>query len=127
MGVERFEDLIAWQKAKQLAQEISVFTRQGDFSRDFGLSGQMQRAAVSVMSNIAEGFERVNYPEFRNFLSMAKGSCGELRAQLHLALDIGYITKEEFRRLKALAEEVSRVIVGLHASVGTLNKKNQRK
>jgi four helix bundle protein len=73
--VERFEDLIAWQKSRILTQAIYQITRQSDFSRDFGLAGQMQRAAVSIMSNIAEGFERSKAGEFHQFLSIAKSSC----------------------------------------------------
>jgi four helix bundle protein len=91
--IERFEDLIAWQKARALTRCIYDVTRQGPFSRDFGLSRQIQRAAVSIMSNIAEGFERNNPGEFHQFLSIAKGSCAELRSQLYVAVDVGYLTQ----------------------------------
>jgi four helix bundle protein len=80
--IERFEELIAWQKARTLSREIYEVTRRGAFARDFGLSGQIQRAAVSIMSNIAEGFERGGRGEFHQFLSTAKASCAELRSQL---------------------------------------------
>ena len=116
-GIERFEDLIAWQKARALAAEIYRTTREGDFARDFGLAGQIQRAAVSVMSNIAEGFERGSSAEFQRFLWIAKASCAELRSQLYVARDIGYVGAQEFDRLLALAEEAGRVIGGLRASV----------
>src|SRR5206468_3923596 len=89
--VQRFEDLVAWQKARAMTAAIYQVTRQGLFSKDFGLSGQMQRAAVSVMSNIAEGFERGRRAEFHQFLSAAKASCAELRSQLYTALDAGYL------------------------------------
>jgi four helix bundle protein len=115
--IERFEDLIAWQKARQLAKVIYTITRQDLFARDFGLSSQIQRAAVSIMSNIAEGFERGGRKEFHQFLSIAKGSCAELRSQLYIALDIGYITRLEFEEVLSLAEEVGRIIGGLRASV----------
>jgi four helix bundle protein len=116
-SVERFEDLIAWQKARVLTHEIYEASRLGAFARDHGLAGQMQRAAVSIMSNVAEGFERNRAAEFHQFLSMAKASCAELRSQLYVALDIGYLEKAHFDRLLARAEEAARVIGGLRASV----------
>jgi len=123
-GVDKFEDLIAWQKARRLTSDIYGLTREGPFARDFGLSGQIQRAAVSIMSNIAEGFERTSYLEFQRFLSIAKGSCGELRAQFYVAMDAGYVDKPTFNTLVAQANEVSRIISGLHASVGRLKRKS---
>jgi four helix bundle protein len=118
--VERFEDLIAWQKARDLARAIYQITQEGAFARDFGLARQIQRAAVSIMSNIAEGFERSGRREFHQFLSTAKGSCAEVRSQLYVAFDIGYLMKSEFQRLLAQAEEVGRVVGGLRASVEKL-------
>ena len=115
--IERFEELIAWQKARELTAEIYRMSRQGNFAKDFGLSGQIQRAAVSAMSNIAEGFERGRPREFHQFLSMAKGSCGEVRSQLYVALDVGYINQRIFSLLLSKAEEVGRIIGGLRASV----------
>ncbi|NDY41986.1 four helix bundle protein [Dissulfurirhabdus thermomarina] len=115
--IDRFEDLIAWQKARELTKEIYQVTRQGAFARDFGLSGQIQRAAVSVMSNIAEGFERNRRAEFHQFLSTAKASCAEVRSQLYVAYDVGYIDKATFERLLHQAEEVARIIGGLRVSV----------
>ena len=117
MGVSRFEELIAWQKARGLANAIYRLTSQGSFSRDFGLRDQIQRAAVSVMSNIAEGFERGGSAEFHQFLVIAKASCAELRTQLYLALDLGYIDQEKFDETMKLAEEVARLVGGLRASV----------
>jgi four helix bundle protein len=116
-SVERFEDLIAWQKARALAKAIYQATSAGRLADDYGLARQMQRAAVSILSNIAEGFERSRTGEFHQFLSIAKGSCAELRAQLYLAADIGYLAPEQSAALLAQAEEVARVIVGLRASV----------
>jgi four helix bundle protein len=115
--IERFEDLIAWQKARKLTREIYQITRNGAFSKDFGLSGQIQRAAVSIMSNIAEGFERGRRAEFHQFLSTAKGPCAELRSQLYVAYDIGYLNQAKFNQLLGQAEEVGRIIGGLRASV----------
>ena len=115
--IEKFEDLIAWQKARELTRAIYDATRQGAFAKDFGLSGQIQRAAVSIMSNIAEGFERGNPREFHQFLSIAKASCAEVRSQIYVALDAGYIEKPIFHVLMRLAKEVGRVIGGLRVSV----------
>lgn len=115
--VEQFEDLIAWQKARVLTQAIYRITRQGALRRDFGLAGQMKRAAVSIMSNIAEGFERGKRGEFHQFLSTAKGSCAELRSQLYIAFDSEYIDQETFTQLMKLAREEARIIGGLRAAV----------
>src|SRR2546421_12609048 len=106
--VNRFEDLIAWQKARVWTREIYLVTRHGAFSRDFGLAGQIQRAAVSVMSNLAEGFERGKRGEFHQFVSMAKASCSEVRSQLYVALDVRYLNQSKFNELLAQGEEVGR-------------------
>jgi len=103
--VERFENLIAWQKARQLTVEIYLITARGDFAKDFGLRDQIRRAAVSVMSNIAEGFDRGSRGEFHQFLVIAKASCAEVRSQLYVAQDVGYITQEIFINLKSSADE----------------------
>jgi len=115
--IENFEELIAWQKARVLTGEIYRATADGDFGRDFGLKNQIQRAAVSVMSNLAEGFERGRPAEFHQFLSVAKASCAELRSQLYVALDVGYLDQEQFENLIALAQEVGRIVGGLRAAV----------
>lgn len=115
--IERFEDLIAWQKARVLTREIYLLTRQAIFARDFGLRDQIQRSSVSTMANIAEGFERDRPNEFHQFLSTAKASCAETRSHLYVALDVGYIELPEFERLQAMATEVGRVVGGLRASV----------
>ncbi len=117
MGVSRFEELIAWQKARVLAASIYQITAQGAFSKDFGFKDQIQRAGVSVMSNVAEGFERGSSAEFHQYLVIAKASCAELRAQLYLALDVGYIDQKIFNETMKLAEEVARLVGGLRASV----------
>jgi four helix bundle protein len=123
--IERFEDLIAWQKARKLTKEIYSITRQGAFVKDFGLSGQMQKASVSIMSNIAEGFERGGRGEFHQFLSIAKASCAEVRSQLYVALDIGYLKKQKFEEIMAKAEEVGRIVGGLRASVERQRRSNK--
>lgn len=116
--IERFEDLIAWQKARELTRMIYQVTRREPWSKDFGLSGQIQRAAVSVMSNIAEGFERKRRSEFHQFLSMAKASCAEVRSHLYVALDAGYLPSVQCKQLMDRAEEAAKVLGGLRAVVG---------
>ena len=115
--IERFEDLIAWQKARKLTRAVYQVSRRGAFAKDFGLSGQIQRAAVSIMSNISEGFERGGRGEFHQFLSTAKASCAEVRSQLYVAFDVGYLDQAEFDQLLAQAEEVARIVGGLRVSV----------
>jgi four helix bundle protein len=119
----RFMELIAWQKARSLTKEVYRATQNNGFRHDFGLTSQIQRAAVSVMSNIAEGHERDGSAEFHRFLHMAKGSCAEVRSQLYVAYDAGYLAKVEFDSLLALAEEVSRIIGGLRLVIK--KRKNQ--
>jgi four helix bundle protein len=115
--VERFEELVAWQKARALTSSVYGATAAGAFGRDFALRDQMRRAAVSILSNIAEGFERGRLAEFHQFLSVAKGSCGELRAQVYVAHDAGHIERETFASLLGQAEEVGRIVGGLRAAV----------
>jgi four helix bundle protein len=114
--IERFEDLIAWQKARALTGRIYEITNAGQLKRDLGLKDQIQRASVSIMANIAEGFERGRASEFHQFLSVAKASCAELRSHLYVALDAAYLHNDEFGQLKIQAEEVGRVVGGLRAS-----------
>ncbi len=115
--IERFEDFIAWQKARKLTADIYRITSEGTFARDFGLKDQIRRAAVSSMSNLAEGFERGRPAEFHQFISIAKGSCAELRAQLYVALDVGYLNRPTFEVLMEQATEVGQIIGGLRLSV----------
>ncbi|MDZ7804372.1 four helix bundle protein [Thiohalophilus sp.] len=116
-GIERFEDLIAWQKSREMAAAIYKITGEGNFSKDFALRDQIRRAAVSVMSNIAEGFERKGSKEFHQFLVIAKASCAEVRSQLYVALDVGYINNSMFERLYDISVEVSKITSGLRTSV----------
>ena len=115
--VQRFEDLIAWQRARELTGLIYQVSRQGAFSKDFGLRDQIQRAVVSIMSNIAEGFERGKRTEFHQFLSTAKASCAEVRSLLYVAHDAAYINASTFEELLKLAQEVARIVGGLRSSV----------
>ena len=112
-GIKSFEDIVAWQSARELAKEIFKATSSGDFKKDYGLRDQVRRAAVSVISNIAEGFERGGNKEFIQFLYLAKGSCGEIRTQLYLAKDLDYLTEDSFHRLRQMAVRTSEIIWGL--------------
>lgn len=105
--IQTFEEILAWQKARELTREVYKALAQ---CNDRGFKDQIQRASVSVMSNIAEGFESGTKQEFLNYLYIAKGSAGEVRAQLYAALDVGYLNPETFKRLNALALSCSRLI-----------------
>lgn len=109
-AITRFEDIQAWQAARELTKNVYSLTGQQAFSRDFGLRDQIRRAAISVMSNIAEGFESRTDAQFTNFLGIAKASAGEVRAQLYTALDQNYISEAQFRETYALAEKCARQI-----------------
>lgn len=110
--IGRFEDIVAWQKAMQLTDLIYTVTGKEKFSKDFGLKDQIRRASVSVVSNIAEGFERESNNQFIYFLVIAKGSAGELRTQLYIARSQNYITETEFKKLNDMVLEVSKTISG---------------
>jgi four helix bundle protein len=118
LAVERFEDLVAWQRARVLAREVYVLTRTGDFARDFGLRDQIQRSAVSVMANVAEGFDRNRPLEFARFLDIAKGSCAEVKSHLYIAHDVGYVSQPNLVRVLGLADETAKVIAGLRRTTG---------
>jgi four helix bundle protein len=111
--IKNFEELKAWQKARELADYVYELTRQDKFTRDYGLRDQIQRAASSVMHNIAEGFESGSDPEFVRFLKMARRSAGEVQSELYLALDVGYITEDQRQKAYNLATEVKRLINGM--------------
>ena len=108
--IEQFEDIEAWQDSRVLVSTIYGLTRSTGFGRDFGLRDQIQRAAVSVMSNIAEGFERGSNKELLQFLYIAKGSVGEVRSQLYASIDLGYIDKSDFSNASGQALTLSRKI-----------------
>ena len=103
-----FEDLEVWKSARELTNRIYKISNNSGFSKDYGLRDQIRRAAVSIMSNIAEGYERGGNQELIQFLSIAKGSCGEVRCQLYVAGDQGYITQQE---LKPLIEHCKRISI----------------
>jgi four helix bundle protein len=109
---KRFEELVVYQRTRALVKEVYALTRRPAFAKDWGLADQIRRAAVSTMSNIVEGFERGSNVEFVQFLYIAKGSCGEVRAQLTVAMDQGYVTEAECERLS----DTCRVISGMLSS-----------
>ena len=109
-----FEEIIAWQKARELNIKIYSLTNKNEpFKKDFGLRDQIRRSSISISSNIAEGFERQTTKEFIRFLYIAKASAGEFRSQLYLASDLKYITSEDFEKLKLKVNEISKLISGL--------------
>jgi four helix bundle protein len=112
-AIKRFEDISCWQKARELARIIYALSSKASFAKDFGLRDQIRRAVVSVMSNIAEGFERSGTAEFIQFLAIAKGSVGEIEAQLYVALDQGYVNQEEFENVILLATAIKKMLAGL--------------
>jgi four helix bundle protein len=108
-----FEEIEAWKRARQLTREVYALSGKEAFSRDFGLRDQIRRASVSIMSNIAEGYERNGRREFIQYLSMAKGSAGEVSSQLFVAFDQGYVSAAEFKHLQESAADVARLVGGL--------------
>jgi four helix bundle protein len=114
MVVNRFEDLIAWQKSKQLTLEVY---RNFYYNKDYGFKDQIQRAAISIGNNIAEGFERRSNREFKQFLYIAKGSCGEVRSMSYIALDLKYINQDSFCSINNLSIEIAKIITGLIKSL----------
>jgi len=125
-SIQKFEDIEAWQKARELTNAVYSFSGKGAFAKDFGLRDQIRRAAVSVMSNIAEGFERGGSAEFLQFLAIAKGSAGEVEAQLYVALDQGYLKQEEFDSIKAVALSTKKLIAGFMNYLKQSNLKGQK-
>ncbi|HEX8694679.1 MAG TPA: four helix bundle protein [Longimicrobium sp.] len=122
MKIDRFEELLVWQKSKDLALAVYRHTDVGSFARDFALRDQVRRASVSVMSNIAEGFGRYTKPEVRRFLSIARGSAAEVQSQLYLARDLGYLSGSDHRALNALCLDVARMLSALRSSLARPTK-----
>lgn len=125
MKIEKFEDIIAWQKARVLTKMIYDVTSDGPFAKDFGLRDQIRRAAVSIMSNIAEGYERISPAEFHRFLLISRASCAEVRSQLYIAYDVGYLKANTFDELQTVALEVSRLISAL--SLATERRRDRQR
>ena len=115
MKITHFEEIQAWQEARKVAKEIYNFTKRLGFRKDFNLTSQIQRAVISVMANIAEGFDRQSKKEFVQFLSFASASTSEVQSHLYVASDQGYITEEEFKVAYAQAQKVKSMINGFMA------------
>jgi len=121
-GIERFEDIKAWQKARDLAKQVYDMTCQGNFATDHALKDQIRRASVSVMSNIAEGYARQTDKEFVQFLHIALGSVAEVQSQLYVARDMDYVSNGQFGQAYELTSETARLISGF---IKYLRKTNQ--
>ena len=124
--IKRFTEIVAWQKGRELVNEIYRLTRAGAFAKDWGLKDQIQRAAVSICSNIAEGFERSGNKEFSHFLWIAKGSTGEVGSQLYHAKDNGYIEDDMFDDLQERLKLISAMLYNLIQSMRSAPVKGQR-
>ena len=109
-GITRFEEIEGWKTSRQLTNMIYKLTEQGAFAKDYGLKDQIRRASVSIMSNIAEGFESRTDIQFINYLGHAKASAGEVRSQLYIALDLKYISQEQFNEAYELADKSARQV-----------------
>lgn len=107
---KRFEDLPIWQEARDFSKKVFWATKEGDFAKEFRLCSQIRASSGSIMDNIAEGFERNGNGEFKQFLYVAKGSCGESRSQLYRAFDYGFLPEDKFDALKLQSEEISKSI-----------------
>ena len=123
---KRFEDIVVWQMGRQLVKDVYALTRKGPFAKDFGLRDQIQRAAVSVPSNIAEGFERDGNKEFVKFLYIAKGSIGEVRSQMYNAFDLGYVTESEMSEVLDAAMRISSGLNSLIRSLTSAARQGRR-
>ncbi|MHC0066184.1 four helix bundle protein [Nostoc sp. UIC 10890] len=120
--IETFEDLKVWQKGIDLVKQIYLRTKEGELSRDFGLRDQLRRATVSIPTNIAEGFERYSRKEYLNFLNIAKGSAGEVRSLLRVALEVGYLDQPTYTQLSNQAIELSRMLSNQIQSINQSSK-----
>ena len=121
-----FEEINAWQNARVLVKDVYALTRCGDFCKDYGLKDQIQRAAVSICSNIAEGFERRGNKELINFLWIAKGSAAEVCSQLYNARDLGYITDEQFKTIYDSSKQIGGMLFNLISSLSSDERRTRK-
>ena len=108
--IESFEDLLVWQKGMEVVKQVYLISREGDLCRDFALRDQLRRAAISISTNIAEGFERASRKEYLSFLNYAKGSSGEVRSLLNVAAELGYLEQSQYEVLRQAVLELSRYL-----------------
>lgn len=125
--ISRFEDIDAWKTARELTRMIYSLSNQSPFAQDFGLRNQIQRAAVSVMSNIAEGFESRTQAQFLEYLGRSRASAGEVRCQLYIAVDLNYLTQEQFKQVFDLADKSSRQIARFMIYLETQSQSQSRR
>lgn len=116
-GFRRFEDILAWQKAREINRSIYLETKCGEFSKDYDLRSQIRRASISIMANIAEGFGRRSDKEFANFLNIAHASSYEVQSHLYIALDLNYINQQTFESLYNSLEETCRMLFALRVKL----------
>ncbi len=112
MKIYRFEEMEVWQLTRKLVKDTYILTKKEPFIKDYDLVKQIRRAGVSIMSNIAEGYERQTKKEFIQFLYISKGSSGELRSQMYIALDLNYITQNEFNTINSQIDTISKSLSG---------------
>jgi four helix bundle protein len=110
---KKFEDILAWQKSREVTRKVYLATTKGDFSKDYDLRSQIRRASISIMANIAEGFGRRSDKEFANFLNISHASACEVQSHLYVALDLNYIFQEDFNNLYDSLGEITRMIYAL--------------
>ena len=115
--IKTFEDLLVWQKGIELVKEIYLLTKRPEFSKDFAFRDQLRRAAISISTNIEEGYERASRKEYLQVLNIAKGSAGEVRSLLRLAIEIGYIDSPRYENLRNFILEISRYLSNLMRSL----------
>ncbi|MDP1799783.1 MAG: four helix bundle protein [Bacteroidota bacterium] len=108
-----FEEIISWQKARVLCKEIYILSSNDKFAKDYGLRDQIRRSGVSVMANIAEGYERKSDGDFKRFLNISKGSLAEVKSHLYIALDLEYISDDKFKKLASDIDEINKTLYGL--------------
>jgi four helix bundle protein len=108
-----FEEIVSWQKARVLCKEIYILSSNDKFAKDFGLRDQIRRSAVSIMANIAEGYERKSDGDFKLFLNISKGSLAEVKSHLYIALDLEYISDDKFKKLASDIDEINKTLYGL--------------
>jgi four helix bundle protein len=108
-----FEEIVSWQKARVLCKEIYILSSNDKFAKDFGLRDQIRRSAVSIMANIAEGYERKSDGDFKRFLNSSKGSLAEVKSHLYIALDLEYISDDKFKKLASDIDEINKTLYGL--------------
>ena len=111
--IKRFEDVLAWQKARQVTKSVYDITKSGEFAKDFGLRDQIRRASVSIMANIAEGFARRSDKDFAHFLNISRSSAAEVQSHLYVSLDQRYISQTDFEEIYRQLEETSKMIFAL--------------